>query len=242
MVTGDGRHQVSDDRDERTTMSEESAAGSPRPDPHPPYPGWVTALRQVRRGVDAVAGTGGTIARYAVLAAFAVGIVNVGLRYVGRATGQTLVSNLYVDLQWQLFAVTVLAGLAYGMREGVNPRVDIFTSRWPVRRRAALDLAVHVLLFVPFCVVAVAVTWPFAMTALGRAFDGSWATWQVWLIWEQSANPGGAPLGPVKLLLWLGFVGLLAQALAQVVGYVLVLSGRPELGPHATSDDLAKAA
>ncbi|MGF1647425.1 MAG: TRAP transporter small permease subunit [Kineosporiaceae bacterium] len=224
-------------------MSEESgASGGGRSDPRPPYPAWVTALQRVRRVVDALAGAGGVIARYAVLAAFAVGIVNVVLRYVGRTTGHTLVSNLYVDLQWQLFAVAVLAGLAYGMREGVNPRVDILTSGWSARRRAALDLTGHLVLFVPFCVVAVAVTWPFAMTALGRAFDGSWATWQVWLIWEQSANPDGLPLGPVKLLLWLGFVGLLAQALAQAVGYLLVLSGRPELGPHATSDDLAKAA
>ncbi|MGF1662058.1 MAG: TRAP transporter small permease subunit [Kineosporiaceae bacterium] len=223
-------------------MSEESSAAGTGGGPRAPYPPWVAALQRVRRGVDAVAGAGGVVARYAVLAAFAVGIVNVVLRYVGRATGQTLVSNLYVDLQWQLFAVMVLAGLAYGMREGVNPRVDILTSRWSPRRRAAVDLTVHLLLFVPFCVVAVAVTWPFAMTALGRAFDGTWSTWQVWLIWEESANPDGIPLGPVKLLLWLGFVGLLAQALSQVAGYLLVLTGRPELGPHATSDDLAKAA
>ncbi len=212
--------------------------------PAPPRtdgPRWIDALQGVRRVLDAVSGVGGVIARYAVLVLFVVGIVNLVLRYVGRTVGQTLVTNLYVDLQWQLFAVIVLVGLGYGMREGVNPRVDIFSGRWAPRRRAALDVVVHLLLFLPFCAIAVAVTWPFAMTALGRGFDGSWQTWQVWQIWESSANPDGLALGPIKLLLWLGFVALLAQTAAQVIANVFVLVGRADLGPRAASDDLAKA-
>lgn len=186
-------------------------------------PAFARALDVVRRAIERIADGGGWLARYLVIAIFVVGILNVILRYWGRATDSTLVSNLWIDAQWQMFALLFLVGFPYGIKEKVNPRVDFWYSNYSPRRKALLDLVLHVCLLLPFCVMGVRVVWPFAMSALGRNFDGTWDTWKVWTTWEESSNPDGLPVGPIKAMLVVGFVLWGLQVIAEIIkaGFVL---------------------
>ena len=186
-------------------------------------PAVARALDVVRRAIERIAAGGGWLARYLVIAIFVVGILNVVLRYWGRATDSTLVSNLWIDAQWQMFALLFLVGFPYGIKEKVNPRVDFWYAKYSARRKALLDLVLHVCLLLPFCVMGIRVVWPFAMSALGRGFDGTWDTWKVWTTWEESSNPDGLPVGPIKAMLVVGFVLWGLQVIAEVIkaGFVL---------------------
>jgi TRAP-type mannitol/chloroaromatic compound transport system permease small subunit len=190
---------------------------------HEDAPTFARALDLLRRAIERIADGGGWLARYLVIGVFVVGILNVILRYWGRATDSTLVSNLWVDAQWQMFALLFLVGFPYGIKEKVNPRVDFWHVKYSPRRKALLDLVLHVCLLLPFCVMAVRVVWPFAMSALGRNFDGSWSTWKVWTTWEESSNPDGLPVGPIKAMLVVGFVLWGLQVIAEIIkaGFVL---------------------
>lgn len=190
---------------------------------HEDAPAFARALDLVRRAIERIADGGGWLARYLVIGIFLVGILNVILRYWGRATDSTLVSNLWVDAQWQMFALLFLVGVPYGIKEKVNPRVDFWYIKYSPRRKALLDLVLHTCLLLPFCVMAVRVVWPFAMSALGRNFDGTWDTWKVWTTWEESSNPDGLPVGPIKAMLVVGFVLWGLQVIAEIIkaGFVL---------------------
>lgn len=190
---------------------------------HEDAPTLARALDLVRRAIERIADGGGWLARYLVIGIFLVGILNVILRYWGRATDSTLVSNLWVDAQWQMFALLFLVGVPYGIKEKVNPRVDFWYVKYSPRRKALLDIVLHTCLLLPFCVMAVRVVWPFAMSALGRNFDGTWDTWKVWTTWEESSNPDGLPVGPIKAMLVVGFVMWGLQVIAEIIkaGFVL---------------------
>ena len=191
---------------------------------HEDAPPLARFLDLVRRAIERIAVGTGWLARYLVLGIFVVGILNVILRYWGRATDESLVSNLWVDTQWQMFALLFLVGFPYGIKEKINPRVDFWHARFSPRRKALIDLVLHVALLLPFCVLAVRVAWPFAMSALGRRFDGTWSTWKVWTTWEESSNPDGLPIGPIKAMLVLGFVLWGLQVIAEVIKAGLVLA------------------
>lgn len=212
---------------DRSTTHDSHAVstGSPRPDD----PAWVRVLAAVRDVIERISGIGGRCARYLVLFVFAVGLLNVVLRYVGRAAQQTLVTNAWIDLQWQGFALLFLLGIGYGVREGVNPRVDFLSQRFSPRKAAAIDLVLHAGLLLPFCAFVLWVFWPYSATALGRRPDDTWSTWQVWLTWEGSANPGGLPAGPIKAVILLGLVLLALQIVAEIIKSVFVLLGRDDL-------------
>lgn len=191
---------------------------------HADAPAVAQALDGVRRVIERMANVGGWLARYLVLAIFVVGILNVILRYWGRATDSTLVSNLWIDAQWQMFAVLFLVGFPYGIKEKVNPRVDFWHAGFSPRRKAVIDFVLHLCLLLPFCVLAIRAVWPFAMSALGRNFDGTWDTWKVWTTWEDSANPDGLPAGPIKAMIVVGFALWGLQVIAELIKAGLVLA------------------
>lgn len=203
-----------------------------------PDAAWVRVLDGIRRAIERVSGFGGAVAAYLIIAIFVIGILNVILRYYGRAQGTTLVSNLWVDAQWQLFGLVFLLGVGYGVREGVNPRVDFWYGGFSDRRKAVIDLVGHTVLLLPFCWTAARLVWPFGMAALGRrtTSDGtSWATWRVWEIWEKSNNPNGLPLGPIKFMMIIGFVLFGLQIVAEIIKRIFVLIGRTDLADLSTT-------
>lgn len=188
-------------------------------------PRWLRPLLAFQRAVDALNERIGRVSTYLVLAVVAIGFLNAVLRYAGRLAGEQLTSNRYLELQWYLYAGVFLLAFGYALRHGVNVRVDVwYTNRSP-KVKALVDFVGHLLALLPFCVLALVVTWGPILTSWGARPDGSFRTWAVWQIWEQSPDPDGLPRAPVKTLLLVGFGLLLLQALAEMVKLLAELTG-----------------
>ena len=185
--------------------------------------GILGVLHYVRAAISRLTTIIGRIAWVLVWVVFILGLFNVITRYVGRFVQQDIIIGEIFDLQWMLFGALFLLGLNYGVREGVNPRIDFWWANFSDKKKAFIDLVIHVTLFLPFLWLGIRLLWPYAMSGLGRKFDGSWSTWQVWKIWEQSGDAGGLPRGPIKFLMLVGFVLFALQLVAEIIKTVMML-------------------
>jgi TRAP-type mannitol/chloroaromatic compound transport system permease small subunit len=186
-------------------------------------------LYRLRIGIEAVTSATGRVSLILVWVVFLLGLFNVVTRYIARFIQQDIIVGEIFDLQWMLFGALFLLGLNYGVREGVNPRIDFWWAAFSNKRKAVIDLVVHVFLFLPFLVMAIRILWSYSLSGMGRSFDGSWSTWKVWEIWEQSTDAGGLPRGPIKLLMLIGFILMATQVVAEIIKQILVLLDREDL-------------
>jgi TRAP-type mannitol/chloroaromatic compound transport system permease small subunit len=196
----------------------------------PERPGFLMriALRYVRI-VDAISEFFGEVSKYLVIVVVVVGFSNVVLRYLGRWIQQRLTSNVFIETQWYLYGLVFLLGFAYILKHNINVRVDFWYAEWPKKRRARIDFIGHILGLLPFCILAIWVLWSPTLRSFGRLPDGTWPTYRVWQIWEQSPDPNGLPRAPIKGVIIVGFTLLLLQALAEMVKLWTVLTDREEM-------------
>jgi TRAP-type mannitol/chloroaromatic compound transport system permease small subunit len=170
-------------------------------------PGWVRASARIVGGIDALCRISGYIVAWATLATVILCFATVYLRYV-MGTGLIWLQESYI---WTHVAVIVL-GAGYTMMTGGFVRVDVFYSRWSVRRRAASDMVMTLVLLVPFLIVFGTAIWTF------------WST--SWASDEGSLNPGGMGNYWILKATLLGFVVLVGlQGLAFVLRGLMVLAG-----------------
>lgn len=195
--------------------------------------GWVGGLHVLRLGIERVTDVTGAASIALAWVVFILGLFNVITRYASRFVQRDIIVGQISDLQWMMFGALFLLGFNYAVREDVNPRIDFWWTNFSNKTKAWIDFIGHVFFLLPFLWVSITVVYPYAMQAMGRAFDGTWRTWRVWEIWERSGDAGGLPRGPIKLLLLLGFILFASQVLAQTIKSFMVLIGRPELGDLA---------
>lgn len=180
-------------------------------EPEKPATGLWAVAAGFSRAVDKVSGFFGRISQGLIFVLFAVGLINVVLRYIGRGIGQQLTSNTWIEAQWYLFALISLLGLAIGIRDGVNPRVDFWYANFSIKKKAAVDLFFHWGLLA-FSFVAIRLTLPFVQ----RSFDNR----------ETSPDPGGLSRWPLKAVLILAFALFLAAVVSEIIKSALTLAGR----------------
>lgn len=181
----------------------------------------ITLLR-VSRVIDAVTDRLSGVISVIVVLTIAAGFLNTALRYLGQYLHQTLISNELIQIQWYLFSLIFLIGFPYILKHNVNVRVDFLYAKWGPRRRAWVDFLGTLLFLIPFCILAIYVCINPVLASWGRLPDGSWGDWEI------SGDAGGLPLAPLKTLIPLGFLGLLIQAVSQLVKYGAILSGHHE--------------
>jgi TRAP-type mannitol/chloroaromatic compound transport system permease small subunit len=144
-------------------------------------PGGIQGLLyRLRVGIEAVTRWSGNISWVLVWVVFALGLFNVITRYVARFIERDIIVGEIFDLQWMLFGVLFLVALNYGVREGVNPRIDFWWANFSLKRKAIIDLVLHTVLFLPFLVMAIRTLWGWSLAGMGRKFAGSWATCTGW--------------------------------------------------------------
>ena len=152
-------------------------------------------------------------------------------RYSARFIEADIIIGEVNSLGLNLFGLVALLGVGYGVKAGVNPRIDFWWAEFSNRRKAWLDFTLHALLFVPFLWAALRLLHSYAKTNLGfktdfsGETDGSWpASWHVWETWQQSSDAGNLPVGPVRSMMLIGFVLFLLQILSEMIkgGFVLI--------------------
>jgi TRAP-type mannitol/chloroaromatic compound transport system permease small subunit len=123
----------------------------------------------------------------------------------------SLSSNAWLELQWYLFVAAYLLAASYTLQRNEHIRIDIISSLLPKRVRDAIDIAGHVLMLLPFCVLIVWEATPWFL--------------QSYRIHEMSNNYGGLIQWPAKLLVVVGFALLAAQGISELIKRVAVMRG-----------------
>ncbi len=167
---------------------------------------------RLSNGIDRMNLTLGRSVAWLALLMIAIGAYNAVGRYVSRFIGFNLSSNAYLELQQYLFSALFLLSAAAVLARDEHVRVDVLYSRLSSRARSWVDLTGTLLFLIPFCALAIYMSYP--------AVRNSWA------ILEDSPDPGGLPRYPLKSLIPISFALLIVQGVSQVIKEIASLRGR----------------
>lgn len=146
-----------------------------------------------------------------VLLMVLVGVWNVIGRFLGRAIGQNLTSNAYIETQWYLFDIVFLIGAAYALKHDEHVRVDVLYANWPRKWKALADFVGTLLFLIPFSILVIFFSW-----------NTIAASWQ---IGEMSPDPGGLPRYPIKTTIIISFVLLILQGISEAIKKFAIYKG-----------------
>ena len=195
---------------------------------------WHNGLDRVRRGIESVATGTKTAAWILAWLVFFLQLFNVITRYGNDLVKTDILFGETTSLAWQSFGLMFLLGMNYGVREGVNPRIDFWWANFSNKRKASLDFVVHSALLLPFVVMAIRILKGYAATSLGRRFNGDCRVAGVsGRPGRKRSTRGGLPVGPIKVMLLVAFVLFGMQILAEVIKTGFVMIGDDKRGKIA---------
>jgi TRAP-type mannitol/chloroaromatic compound transport system permease small subunit len=158
------------------------------------------------RGVDRLNYHVGNIAAWAVLLSCAISAGNAFVRY-----GLSTSSNAWLEVQWYLFAATVMLGGAYTLFKNEHVRVDLLYAIYKPRTRLWVDVFGFVVFMLPGVILLAWMTWPFFLDSFYRN--------------EGSPNAGGLLRWPAKILMPVGFALLALQGISELIKRIALLRG-----------------
>ena len=161
-----------------------------------PHPAPVLVIDRLNRAVALVC-------RWLVLVVLALGGWNVLGRYLGLLVGRNLSSNALIEGQWYLFALLFLLGAGYTLQRNGHVRVDVLRNGCSTRRQARIEVIGTLLFLMPFCLVVV-------FTSVDMVAES-------WRLAEASPDPAGLPRFPIKTIIPLGFLLLMAQGISEAI-------------------------
>ena len=108
------------------------------------------------------------------------------------------------EMEWHLFAMVFLFGIAYALKEDGHVRVDILYDRFSPRWKAIVNIGGTLLLLLPLSVLVI---------------NGSvWYVNEAFTSGEISGDPGGLSYrGLIKLVIPVSFVFLIVSAIGFVI-------------------------
>ena len=166
----------------------------------------MTALLAISATIDRFSTRIGKSMAWLIFIAILVSTVNALIRKLFNES-----SNSWLELQWILFGVVFLLCSPWTLLSNEHIRIDIVNSRLPASWQNWIELIGHVFFLLPFTLVMVITSTPFAF----RSIIGN----------EQSNNAGGLPQWPAKTLLLIGFIALLIQAISEIIKRVAIIRG-----------------
>ncbi len=109
------------------------------------------------------------------------------------------------ELEWHLFDIVIMLGIAYALKEGAHVRVDIFYDRFSKRMQHIIDIITIVLFVLPVSFLIIYVSYDFVLMSFEQL--------------ERSSDAGGLPFRfLIKSLIPLAFAFVVLQALREVIG------------------------
>ena len=198
---------------------------------------WHDGLDRFRRGAESIATFSLTVAWILAWVVFLLQLFNVITRYGNDLVETDILFGETTSLAWQSFGLMFLIAINFGVREGVNPRIDFWWANFSVKRKAWLDFVIHSALLLPFIVMAIRILKGYAATSLGRRHNGEWPSgWRVWETWEEAVDAGGLPVGPIKVMILIAFILFGLQILAEIIKTGFAIIGDEEKGDIVQHD------
>ena len=116
------------------------------------------------------------------------------------------------EMEWHLFAMVFLFGIAYGLKEDGHVRVDVLYDRFSPRKKAIVNIAGTVLFLLPLSVLII---------------EGSvWYVQEAYSSGEISGDPGGLRYRwLIKLVIPASFVFLIVSATGFIIHNINVFLG-----------------
>lgn len=176
-------------------------------------------LLKLSKAVDGVNTLVGRLTMWLILATTLISAGNALVRKIFNMS-----SNGLLEIQWYLFAAVFMLGAGYGFLKNSHVRIDFISTKLSDRARNWVDVLGIAFVLIPFCLITIALGWPFFMQALVSG--------------EMSQNAGGLIRWPAYVLIPLGFALLLLQALSEMVKRVAFLRGE---GPDVLSSENSKS-
>ncbi|MCA1927797.1 MAG: TRAP transporter small permease subunit [Calditerrivibrio sp.] len=125
-------------------------------------------------------------------------------------------SKIWVqEMEWHIFAVIILFGSAYTLRQNGHVRVDIIYSKLSPKKRAVIDILGVLILLIPFSLLIIYTSKDFVLSS--------------WDVQECSPDPGGLPYRYIlKAMIPFGFILILIQGISILFKAILTLKGSEE--------------
>ncbi len=201
------------------------------------------ALHRIRLGIEWVSESTGKMAMVLAWLIFFLQLFNVITRYTNDWFETDILFGETTSLAWMSFGMLFLLGVAYGVKNGINPRIDFWWAEFSKTRKAWLDFVLHTLVFLPFLILGLRVLKPYAARSLGynrfaNGGVGEWpAGWRVWDSWEKSGDAGQLPVGPIQAFIFVAFILWIGQVVAEIIKTGFVIAGRDDLGDVSDADE-----
>lgn len=173
----------------------------------------MSVLLKLALGMDWISSKLSKIATWTVLAAALISAGNAFVRY-----GLDTSSNAWLEIQWYLFAATVMLGAPLVLMLNEHVRVDIIYGKLRGNRQVYVDIAGLVFFLLPAMGLIAYLSWPL----FERAFVSG----------EMSGNAGGLIRWPAILLMPVGFFLMFLQGLSEIIKRVAHLRGIYQMNTH----------
>ncbi|NDZ14995.1 sugar transporter [Variovorax sp. WS11] len=173
----------------------------------------MSAFLKFALAMDWISAQLGKLAAWAVLAASLISAGNAFVRY-----GLDFSSNAWLEIQWYLFAATVMLGAPLVLKLNEHVRVDIIYGKLKRHGPVYVDLFGLIFFLLPVMGLLFWLTLPFF---LGMLRSG-----------EMSGNIGGLIRWPAALMMPVGFGAVFLQGVAEVIKRIAYLRGLIEMDTH----------
>jgi TRAP-type mannitol/chloroaromatic compound transport system permease small subunit len=156
--------------------------------------------------IDALNQIIGHAVYWLVLAAVLVSAGNATVRYTLNES-----SNLWLELQWYLFAAIFLLCAGYTLLRNEHIRIDIITGRFSKRVQTWIDILGGLIFLLPVTLIIMWLSWPVFLDSYVRH--------------ETSVNAPILLRWPVKILIPIGFFLLALQGVSEIIKRIAFLKG-----------------
>ena len=173
----------------------------------------MSKLLKFALGVDRISEQLGHVAAFCVLAAAVISAGNAFIRY-----GFDISSNGWLEIQWYLFAATVMLGAPLVLKLNEHVRVDLLYGKLTGNGPVYVDLFGLVLFLLPVMSMMAWLSFPLFV--------------KMFVTGEMSSNAGGLIRWPAMLLLPLGFGWIFLQGVSEIIKRVAYLQGKFEMDTH----------
>lgn len=166
----------------------------------------MNGLLGLSRTIDGINERVGKAATWLILVVVIVSAGNAVMRY-----SISWSSNAFLEIQWYLFSAIFLLCAGYVFKKNEHIRIDVVAGRLSARAQNWIDVFGILVFMLPMVLTVMYLSWPVFMNA--------------WNTGEGSPNPGGLVRWPVRLLMPVGFLLLLAQGFSELIKRIAFLAG-----------------